>query len=592
MKKVFVLLCAVVAVMGHKSKVHEQMTQKEIHSVFGKNAVPDYEVVPVAHAQHKRSADHRIVRLTSFERDMTLYLEPTDGFLAGVDTPVFKARSNASTPTGVEYERVHNAIKSEHNFYQDPENLAALVIKDEEDGNAVIHGVIDDYAIRPLPKRLRSQFSREKRQARDEFLKSNRSVYHQDLEDTHHHVVFKLPSSEKAEEGSKGLPVREKRAARKASNAVPDIIHPQVLVVLESTLFDVFKQDVDSVVDYVLSYWNAVDLRYRVFRSPDVRLNIAAIILSEDHNVTPYIAKNHVNVTENVNNKIEVTTALRNKSQFFFPETTYNDADKSMTMKRLGVLYDMVITMSPYDMCQFPPHCLKDGKYVCRVMANRLNRECITLGYAYYTGACAFDGDEGLMEAVGIVEDQGGFSGIIPTAHEVGHLMGASHSATNVNQCPVDDGYIMSYKLTVSSKSFMWSNCSESSIKKFLANLERAQCLFNTPDTVKPVARILPGKVFSRTEQCDRITGTHSCDRAPKDNDCVQLYCTKQNSNVCMMAPYAAVPEGTPCGTGMHCINARCVREDESTVELELGTKPPVGRRGRRWQYKPSFLLS
>lgn len=42
-----------------------------------------------------------------------------------------------------------------------------------------------------------------------------------------------------------------------------------------------FKQDVDSAVDYVLSFWNAVDLRYRVFRSPDVRLNIAGIILSE-----------------------------------------------------------------------------------------------------------------------------------------------------------------------------------------------------------------------------------------------------------------------------------------------------------------------
>lgn len=62
----------------------------------------------MAHAKHKRSTDHRIVRLTSFEREMTLYLEPTDGFLAGVNTPVFKARSNASAPSGVEYERVHD----------------------------------------------------------------------------------------------------------------------------------------------------------------------------------------------------------------------------------------------------------------------------------------------------------------------------------------------------------------------------------------------------------------------------------------------------------------------------------------------------
>lgn len=45
-----------------------------------------------------------------------------------------------------------------------------------------------------------------------------------------------------------------------------------------------------------------------------------------------------------------------------------------------------------------------------------------TLGYAYVSGACNRQDDNKTSEMAGIVEDNGGFSGIIPAAHEVGHL--------------------------------------------------------------------------------------------------------------------------------------------------------------------------
>jgi len=43
-------------------------------------------------------------------------------------------------------------------------------------------------------------------------------------------------------------------------------------------------------------------------------------------------------------------------------------------------------------------------------------------GYAYVAGACDRNATKQSSEAVGMIEDNGGFSGIIVTAHEVGHL--------------------------------------------------------------------------------------------------------------------------------------------------------------------------
>jgi len=50
------------------------------------------------------------------------------------------------------------------------------------------------------------------------------------------------------------------------------------------------------------------------------------------------------------------------------------------------------------------------------------NDKFTTVGYAYVAGACDRNATKKSSEAVGIVEDNGGFAGIIPTAHEIGHL--------------------------------------------------------------------------------------------------------------------------------------------------------------------------
>lgn len=135
--------------------------------------------------------------------------------------------------------------------------------------------------------------------------------------------------------------------------------------------------------------------------------------------------------------------------------------------------------------------------------------------------------------------------------------LGASHSPGNANKCPVDDGYLMSRTLVVSSDSFVWSNCSAHSIYKFLVSEPRARCLFNEPSPEKTGVKVsaikLPGKFYSRDEQCRILMGTESCD----SESCDKLYCKREQGmgrffhrKACVNAPNVAVPEGAPCAQG------------------------------------------
>ena len=50
-----------------------------------------------------------------------------------------------------------------------------------------------------------------------------------------------------------------------------------------------------------------------------------------------------------------------------------------------------------------------------------------TAGCAYVGGACVKNIYLKKISSVALVEDSGGYSGVVVTAHEIGHLLGAVH---------------------------------------------------------------------------------------------------------------------------------------------------------------------
>lgn len=66
----------------------------------------------------------------------------------------------------------------------------------------------------------------------------------------------------------------------RSKRAVPQIIYPEILVIVDYDGYRLHGGDNVQVKRYFVSFWNGVDLRYRLLKGPRIRISIAGIIIS------------------------------------------------------------------------------------------------------------------------------------------------------------------------------------------------------------------------------------------------------------------------------------------------------------------------
>ncbi|ENN70262.1 hypothetical protein YQE_13045, partial [Dendroctonus ponderosae] len=225
-------------------------------------------------------------------------------------------------------------------------------------------------------------------------------------------------------------------------------------------------------------------------------------------------------------------------------------------------------------------------------------------GFAYVGGACVVNKRLEKVNSVAIIEDTGGFSGIIVAAHEVGHLLGAVHDGSpppsylggpGAEKCQWADGFIMS-DLRHTERGFRWSsefNCLHYTIalplvyraskkSKSFTSGDTATCLYNAPHEDESLPRVLPGKLLTLDAQCRRDRGTSACFQKD-ERVCAQLFCFDSGSGYCVA--YRPAAEGSTCGDGQYCLNGRCVAEHENIIPDYSQNAPsyvrPNGHPGR-----------
>lgn len=543
-------------------KFHKQLTEKELQRIFqvhSPDQVPDYEVVHVR-SLSKREAnndDSKQIHLSAFGRDFYLNLRKNNDFEHRIRRmKVLMAETNDQGM--LKYHEPQENGTDIGTSYHDEQEMAALLMRNGNTGNIEMEGTIgNDLVIQPLPMSVGGTddefvddevFLDEDEAEELRRMNATQMSYQKSkLKDTRgKHVVYKRkfppivkgsPTDYVSMENEKFMNSTKHRSKRQA---VPDTVWPEVLLVVDYETFILHGGNSRDVKRYFISFFNGVDLRYKLLHHPRVRISLAGMIVAKDRDATPYLERNRLRPPNA--DAVDAAGALTDMGKYLYRE------------HRLPT-YDLAVVITKLDMCRR------------RFPGGRCNRG--TAGFAYVGGACVVNKRLEKVNSVAIIEDSGGFSGIIVAAHEIGHLLGCVHDGSpppsylggpGATHCPWEDGFIMS-DLRHTERGFKWSSCSVEQFKHFLHG-ETATCLYNFPHENDLLVRVLPGTMLTLDEQCKRDRGTTACFKDARV--CAQLFCFDTASGYCVS--YRPAAEGSPCGDGQVCKNGRCLAEIENII--------------------------
>ncbi|OXU18605.1 hypothetical protein TSAR_000112 [Trichomalopsis sarcophagae] len=298
-----------------------------------------------------------------------------------------------------------------------------------------------------------------------------------------------------------------------------DELFLEILVVVDHGLYRKLAENIADALNYVVSFWNGVNLRYELITSPTVYVNIAGIILSKDPNALYYVQQ-----SKNSRGYVNANKVLFEGGKYFLYE------------KRLKN-YDIAVTMTTEDICSVGA---ADICYSNIVGLSLLGKTC----HSHLNTA--------------IIEDNGGFGGIIVATHEIAHLLGVPHDGTGeAIRCLIRDGYIMTPSASVGENNFKWSTCSQKILHKFSLS-SGASCLKNAPNVGSTIIPGLSGKLMSASQQCARARYSTPCFNGKRI--CNALSCFRTDYKYCDADGPAA--EGTTCGENLYCRGGKCVPEN------------------------------
>ncbi|XP_023317607.1 venom metalloproteinase 2-like [Trichogramma pretiosum] len=108
----------------------------------------------------------------------------------------------------------------------------------------------------------------------------------------YHYPEPQTKNSCKKEQHQKLSP-KEHVESEKTYHEHEDTVYPEILVVVDYSLYKKYGGNVFKIAQVAAAYWNSVDLLYRTIKNPKIRLNIAGLIIPESPEAIPYVEKNY-----------------------------------------------------------------------------------------------------------------------------------------------------------------------------------------------------------------------------------------------------------------------------------------------------------
>ena len=73
---------------------------------------------------------------------------------------------------------------------------------------------------------------------------------------------------------------QSKSKRRRTKRQAPYLIFPEILCIIDYDGYRLHGKDNVAIKRYVISFWNGIDLRYKLLKDPGVKISIAGIIIS------------------------------------------------------------------------------------------------------------------------------------------------------------------------------------------------------------------------------------------------------------------------------------------------------------------------
>ncbi|KAH0564545.1 hypothetical protein KQX54_012709 [Cotesia glomerata] len=510
-----------ICLLGNCVELHHHMTPEERQQVFYTDGtdVPPYEVVTIHSSRIEKrdvNAGH-VFEVSAYGNNVKAWITPTEGILAGVNTPICGVRSRRDG--GIDIYKYPNKMKEiEATVFKNTNQGITMTVNYRSDGTIMMNGIVGskNWYVKPVPERLTNSISRYRRSVNN--IKS-------DYEDKSYHIVYQIPMT--SNNSTLMAPLTQSKKSKRAIT-FPSIIYPEVLVILDWGLYQQLGGTIESAVPYLLSFWNGVDLKYRGLQNPRYRLNIAAIFLPENSNALSFIQKS----ISYGPTSLDSQSVIQHSARWLFD-------------------HQRIIPLNEYDVAVILTNR--------RMFTNENGRPSYGLGRAWISGACSTHDQYGVHRSA-VVHDEGTFGGIHATAHELGHLFGANHDGIEHPNCPTHVGTIMAVHPILNTEySYSWSWCSQNDFSRFL-NYYNPTCLYNVPNPGTPVPRLLPGKMMNAHQQCSMIN--RNTQAYINTDICKKLVCYDVARRVWYNNVDWSAADGTYCAPGRMCLYGKCVNEN------------------------------